>query len=473
MNRVTAQDFYDYTKCPHRVYLNRFGDLREKLPQADFLNLLFESALLHEQECIKSLPYRSPEGDTPEGQAMSTLRLMEEGAERIYQGVLIAGNGSGRPDILEKSGGHSRFGDYLYKPVDIKSGSGYEEREDRTLRVDYGMQLLHYAKLLQEIQGIFPSEGQILNKKAERVVYPLDDFVALYGQVHPEIANLVNGAKTDEPVRCQSCTLCQWWGHCEPILVKGKDVSLLPEIGRARRSELIKVGVKSIPDVMSIDFRKVKLKGIGPKISESLTRHAEVSLSGTMKVLQKPTLRDARFKVYFDFEDDPTQELIYLCGLLFEPDWNGRAYCGLVGPDEQGEGRMWADFQEICSAIQSEDFIVLHYSAYEKTKMSQLEAKYGASKKQAVEHFRAQMVDLFPLVRQTAVLPTRGYGLKHVAPLLGFKYSAKDAGGAQSIVWFQEYQKDPANAEILDKILTYNKDDCVAMKVVYDWLRSL
>src|SRR6266700_1117968 len=45
MARVTAQDFYDYDKCPHRVYLNRFGDPKEKLPQSDFLNLLFERAL--------------------------------------------------------------------------------------------------------------------------------------------------------------------------------------------------------------------------------------------------------------------------------------------------------------------------------------------------------------------------------------------------------------------------------------------
>jgi predicted RecB family nuclease len=50
--RINAQDFYDFDKCPHRVYLNRFGDPKEKLPHSDFLNMLFENALTHEHEVI-------------------------------------------------------------------------------------------------------------------------------------------------------------------------------------------------------------------------------------------------------------------------------------------------------------------------------------------------------------------------------------------------------------------------------------
>lgn len=473
MNRVTAQDFYDYTKCPHRVYLNRFGDPKEKLRESDFLNLLFESALLHELNVIKDLPYRRPEGETPEEQAISTLKMMEEGSERIYQGILIADDQSGRPDLLERVDGQSKFGDYFYKPVDIKSGSGYEDQREGTLREDYGMQLFHYAKLLEKIQGAFPAEGEILNRKGDRITYPLDRFSDSYSDVLPEVTTLVNGAKSDEPVRCQSCAQCQWWGHCEPILVKNNDISLLPEIGRARRNELTKARVRSVPDVLSVDLKKVRLKGIGPKITESLARHAEVTLSGKMMVLQKPVFRDARIKVYFDFEDDPTQELVYLCGLLFDPPWNGQDYYGLIGADEQGESQMWEDFQKICSDIRNEDFVVFHYSAYEKTKMNQLETKYGAADKDALEHFRGRMTDLFSTVKQSVVLPIRGYGLKHVSAFLGYKYSAEDASGAQSIVWFQEYQKDPSKTETLEKILTYNREDCIAMRVVYDWLRSI
>lgn len=83
------------------------------------------------------------------------------------------------------------------------------------------------------------------------------------------------------------------------------------------------------------------------------------------------------------------------------------------------------------------------------------------------------MFDLYPAVKRSAVLPSRGYGLKRIAPFVGVKYSAEDAGGAQSIVWFQEYQRNPGRQDVLETLLTYNREDCVAMKSVEEWLRQL
>ena len=78
-SRITAQDFFDYDKRPHRVYLNRFGDLKEKLPHSDFL---FENALTYEYDVIRDLPYETPVGSTLEERAAATLELMRAGAER-------------------------------------------------------------------------------------------------------------------------------------------------------------------------------------------------------------------------------------------------------------------------------------------------------------------------------------------------------------------------------------------------------
>jgi predicted RecB family nuclease len=98
--RVTAQDFFDFDKCPHRVYLNRFGDVGEKLPQAAFLNLLFEHALSHEDEVVADLDCETPAGVSLEERAVATLDLMNAGAELIYHGVLLRDGESGIPDLL-------------------------------------------------------------------------------------------------------------------------------------------------------------------------------------------------------------------------------------------------------------------------------------------------------------------------------------------------------------------------------------
>jgi len=83
------------------------------------------------------------------------------------------------------------------------------------------------------------------------------------------------------------------------------------------------------------------------------------------------------------------------------------------------------------------------------------------------------VVDLYPIVKSSVVLPARGYGLKKIAPFVGLKYSAANAGGAQSIVWFHQYQQNPSDTEVVSELLQYNREDCLAMKCVEEWLRNL
>lgn len=472
-SRITAQDFYDFDKCSHRVYLNRFGDPKEKLPHSDFLNLLFENALRHERDVIADMAYETPEGSTLEQRALSTFRLMQAGVERIYQGVFLQAQESGIPDLLEKVDGNSNLGRYFYRPVDIKAGSGYENPQKGTLRTDYGMQLYHYGMLLQIAQGKFPPDGDILNRHKERVVYRLDAFRDAYNKRLPELRALVTGARTDEPALSAACAACQWWGVCEKALVAKNDLTLLPDVGRSKKIALNTVGIRSISDIPMFDFSQVQIKGIGQKTIDSMKGAAISALSNELQVLSKPVLPDPPRKIYLDFEDDPTQDLIYLCGMWIEPSLNGLNYHGLLCTDETGEAKVWAEFQNLCAAIASEDYVVFHYSDYEKTKLNALELKYGVAEKSALGLFRSRMVDLFRLVKQSVIVPARGYGLKQIAPFAGLKHSAENAGGAQSIVWFQKYQEDQNRTDVLEMLLTYNREDCLAMKYVEGWLRAL
>ncbi len=196
-------------------------------------------------------------------------------------------------------------------------------------------------------------------------------------------------------------------------------------------------------------------------------------LSGKIQVLCKPSIPNLSRKIYFDFEDDPTQDLIYLCGLWIEPPVRGLNYHGLFCTDEAGEARIWEEFQNICEVLSPEDYVVFHFSPYEKTKLNVLERKYGVVNEAALANFRTRMVDLHPIVKKSVILPARGYGLKKIAPFVGLKYSAANAGGAQSIVWFQKYQQEPNATEVVSTLLRYNREDCLAMKYVEEWLRSL
>jgi len=212
------------------------------------------------------------------------------------------------------------------------------------------------------------------------------------------------------------------------------------------------------------------MKGVGAKTAESLLRSARAFLSGKIEVLNKPALPDPRLKIYLDFEDDPLQELIYLCGVWTEPALDGRNYHGLFGVDEAGEAQLWLDLQRFCEGIVHEDYGVFHYSPYEKIKIKALEAKYGVSPKEALELFKSRMIDLHTVTKHSVAVPVSGYSIKQIGAFVGHQYSVEDPGGAQSIAWFEEFQHDPTKTGILDKILTYNREDCLALRSVYHWL---
>ena len=64
------------------------------------------------------------------------------------------------------------------------------------------MQLYHYGRLLEKIQGKFPPRAEILNEGNERVPYPLKQFKAEYKKAELEIRALTKGTKSDEPALC-------------------------------------------------------------------------------------------------------------------------------------------------------------------------------------------------------------------------------------------------------------------------------
>ena len=69
-------------------------------------------------------------------------------------------------------------------------------------------------------------------------------------------------------------------------------------------------------------------------------------------------------------------------------------------------------------------------------------------------------IDLLKIINDKTDWPLTSYSLKDICRYLGFQWEAADAGGAASIVWMNDYLN--GQKELKEKILQYNKDDCVA-----------
>jgi predicted RecB family nuclease len=165
--KISASSFYNLSKCPRRVWMDQFEDPAKKGEHSDFVELLWARGTRIEREIIDSIrqghEIAEVQGPADSKTFDETLGLIRKGVDWIYQGVLLNDIRIGRPDILERVIGKSKFGDYHYIPCDIKSGRATKEKESDEVKSHYANQMLFYCDLLETIQGVRPSTAKIID----------------------------------------------------------------------------------------------------------------------------------------------------------------------------------------------------------------------------------------------------------------------------------------------------------------------
>jgi len=82
-------------------------------------------------------------------------------------------------------------------------------------------------------------------------------------------------------------------------------------------------------------------------------------------------------------------------------------------------------------------------------------------------------VDLYlGVVKPKTEWPTNDHSIKTLATYLGFKWRDKEPSGPASIEWYHRWV-DTGDMNIQQRILDYNEDDCVAIRVLLDAVGDL
>ena len=85
---------------------------------------------------------------------------------------------------------------------------------------------------------------------------------------------------------------------------------------------------------------------------------------------------------------------------------------------------------------------------------------------------RGVFVDLLKVVRNGLRASRPGYGLKEMEAFLDFERQAEVKDGGTSIVIFEQWMQTGEQA-LLDQIDEYNREDCIATRLLRDWLLEL
>lgn len=460
---LTPEVFYQHAKCPNWAYWELFGDPAKRGEIPPMLQRLREDGVLHEKDVIKELGAFEEMKTVGDGSdlAAATLDAMRRGAPFIYQGTLADGDWAGRPDLLVRVPGASKFGDWMYEAVDIKSS--------RQINDVHKLQLVFYALLLKKIQGVKPEEGKIINVDKAWLSFPIEEAEADFFEALDAILAIRAGEKP-AALFTSSCKDSPWYEECKREAEEADDIGLIYKIYRSEYRRLREAGYMTLTRFAGAGLEEVReaVHGISDHRLERLHLQAQALHAKRVIRLEDARLPESAVELFFDIEGDPMIGVEYLHGLLIR-EGGRETYRAFTAEKPEDEGAAWTAF---CDFIEGyEGTPIYHYGWYELDAIRRLSAKHGISPKAAAALDPANMIDLNRVVQRAAIFPLYFYSLKDIARHLGFRWRAADASGANSVLWFQEWC-EKGDRELLQKITDYNEDDVRATAVLKDWLAA-
>lgn len=502
MKYITASKLYDYTQCPHKVWRDIYGPQEEKIREANpFVEMLWKKGIKHEEKIIDNIDkYLDLSDGSFEERFNKTIDALKNKTPLIYHGFLRYNNLQGEPDLLRL------LPDGSYMPVDIKSGSGFAGADDDIgeegkPKLHYAVQLCLYNELLKKLGFADHDIGKIIDIHGDEVEYNLvapkgvkdkTTWWENYEKIKINVNLLLDDKVKNKPAYSSKCKLCPWYSSCKSWCQTANDLTNIFDLGRANRDRINEdLFIENLNELMEIDIaavmkQKEQEKKSGNKnflfrISDNTLKKA-IERAKISTITKTPVLYGVTdfpivsYELFFDIEDDPTQEFVYLHGVYERHDGKEKFIdfaAKEISPEAEKEA--WLNFWKYIDTLPQDDFAVYYYSHHEKTTYRKMQKLYPeVISPEKVEQFfnNPNVIDLYKIVRSKTDWPLPSYSLKEIAVYLGFKWRDETPSGALSIQWFNEYleKKDP---KMLERILLYNEDDCKATMIIKDALEKL
>jgi len=494
---ITPSKLYAYLQCQHRVWRDVYGPQEEKLKESNpFVEMLWEKGIQHEEKVVAKLGelLDLSSGDK-EDQLKQTHEAMKSKVPLIYHGYLRSKNLAGEPDLLRlQSNG-------TYIPIDINSGRGMEgvsEEDDEPgkPKKQYAVQLALASEVLNDLGFSNEHTGIIYDIDSVETIYNLDNPMGartptswwnFYQATKNEVAKLIANEVQNDPALAGICKLCPWHDSCKHWSIENHDLSTLFYLGRSTRTTLVDdLDIHKVEELEGVNIPqelskkrgdKSYLRGIGESTLLKLQKRAMIMAETKNPVIYVPLqFPKVKYELYFDIEDDPTQNFVYLHG-VYERTPRGERFLPFVAKEKTAEaqGVAWKEFIDYVRSLPKDDWCLYYYSHHEKTTYKRMQKMYPdvISVEELDSIFTPNhAIDLYSdCILKYTDWPLYSYSLKDIAKYLGFAWRDKTPSGALSIQWFNEYLKDSDPAK-LQRIIDYNEDDCKATVVIKDFLQK-
>ena len=466
-------------------------DAVQEDPEDPFMQVAAKKGEQHESELFSDLSqkYTSKmilEGE-PEEMIEATKKAMSDGVQLIYQAALGDKDFFGRADFLYKIEGKSDFGDYAYEIWDAKLANKSKPK--------FLIQLCCYSEMLETTQGSRTDTCVLIYGNKEQERFQIKDYFVFYQSVRKYFLEF---QKTKKISDLPDPDLYRNWGrfseHAKKVLEEKDHLFQIPDIKYSQILKLNEAGIWTLDELANEDKR---IPSLDQRIFDRLQLQAKMlSKAKLMDTIPFHVLKNvepglglsslppkSELDIYFDIESNPLLTKIplhYLWGAAHEDTQEG-FNCWWAHSEEEMK-KAFEDFMDWTYERWQKDknMHVYHYGQFEISAIRKLMGHFGTREKEVDDLLRNQVfVDLYRVVKQSLCIGATGYGLKSIEPLFREKRDNEVSSGQDSTVVYELWSadrgdtKDHTDNKYLKEIWDYNKDDCVSLITLSEWLRVL
>ena len=538
--RLSASDVANFVACGHLTRLDLLHARGEIQPPHVF-DVGFEDLVArgeaHEAAVLqrfRAAGWHVAEirGESEPDAARATLAAIRDGADVVFQGVLLADQSPdgpallGRPDFLIRAAllpapdGEQRPPGVHYEVLDAKLA--------RSAKARAVAQIGFYSDLLAGAQEIRPRWMHLALGDGEFTSLKVDDYAAYERQARRLLTAFIadddgeNPPSVPYPEPVEHCVICRWSELCAGRRRRDDDLSLIAGITAGQRRALKDAGVMTRRGFAGLSelpsANRVSRASLASTQSQARLQvasedagHIEYELleperdaAGTLVpnrgllALPEPVVGDLFFDIegarYYS-EDGKEFGLQYLFGVIdtADTDVSGTPrYTQIWAFDRRDEKRAFEDVVDFITDRRKRmpGLHVYHYNHYEPTAVDHLTELHEtrqeavgrlmgrfATREDEVDDLfrRGVFVDLYRVVRQGIRAGVESYSIKRLEPMCGYARQVDLRDATASLIAFEAALDDGTAGEERDRqriVAGYNEDDCRATLALRDWLEE-
>jgi predicted RecB family nuclease len=451
MKKIISSDIVvAYFHCPRKAFLLMSG---EQGAEVEYISIL------NEQRNLQKTRYINDIKPTTASIQISKPNDLRKGGNILENVKLKSEHFEARCDILIRDSKTTSPKNTNYEPT-VFIGT-------HNIGKEHKIELAFVGHVLGKIEGQVLQKGTIINvsgkkygvnlkpllKSLPKIVSPLQEWLSLPASHPPPI--ILN----------KHCFYCPFQKSCKAQAEETDNLSQLSGMNVRMIKQYEKKGIFTIKQLSYLfKPRRLKKQARNHQKTHKPELRALAIRTGKIYIQELPNFSRQNIELFIDIEGVPDQSLYYLFGLLVR-DEGKSIYYPFWADVNSDESCAWKKF--IGEIEKYPNAPIYHYGNYDSKAIATLSKRY-----EDINNIKERLVNINSQIYGKVYFPVNSNGLKEIGGFIGANWSLSNSTGVQSLVWRYMWEISQ-DIQYKDHLLTYNKDDCLALMLLTDYLSKI